>query len=158
MRVLVVGSGGVGSAFVAIASRREAYEHITVADIDLERAQAAVAMAGGNESGDRIVAAQVDASKEEQITELARSMGAEVILNACDPRFNEPIFDGAFAAGTHYVDMAMHMSVPHPQHPYEKTGIRLGDAQFAQHPLWRNRGMMALVGMGVEPGFSDVAA
>jgi saccharopine dehydrogenase (NAD+, L-lysine forming) len=158
MRVLVVGSGGVGSAFVAIASRRDAYEHITVADIDLERAEAAVAMAGGNERGDRIVAAQVDASKEEQVTELARSMGAEVILNACDPRFNESIFDGAFAAGTHYVDMAMHMSVPHPTHPYQKTGIRLGDAQFAQHPLWRNRGMMALVGMGVEPGFSDVAA
>jgi saccharopine dehydrogenase (NAD+, L-lysine forming) len=158
MRVLVVGSGGVGSAFVAIASRREAYEHITVADIDLDRAEAAVAMAGGNDSGDRIVAAQVDASNEQEVTALARSMGAEVILNACDPRFNESIFDGAFAAGTHYVDMAMHMSVPHPTHPYQKTGIRLGDAQFAQHPLWRNRGMMALVGMGVEPGFSDVAA
>jgi saccharopine dehydrogenase-like NADP-dependent oxidoreductase len=158
MRVLVVGSGGVGSAFVAIASRREAYEHITVADIDRERAEDAVAMAGGNDSGDRIVAAQIDASDEVQIAELARSMGAEVILNACDPRFNESIFDGAFAAGTHYVDMAMHMSVPHPTHPYQKTGIRLGDAQFAQHPLWRNRGMMALVGMGVEPGFSDVAA
>ncbi len=42
MRVLVVGSGGVGSAFVAIASSREAYQHITVADIDLTKAKAAV--------------------------------------------------------------------------------------------------------------------
>jgi homoserine dehydrogenase len=29
MRVLVVGAGGVGSAFVTIASRRKAIEHIT---------------------------------------------------------------------------------------------------------------------------------
>ena len=83
---------------------------------------------------------------------------ADVILNACDPRFNPPIFEGAFAADCHYVDMAMHMSEPHPTKPYEKTGRRLGDAQFAQHPVWKNRNLMALVGMGVEPGFSDVAA
>ncbi len=157
MRVLVVGSGGVGSAFVAIASRREAFQHITVADIDVEKAEQAAAEAANAEGG-RIVAAHVDASSEEQVAELARSMRADVILNACDPRFNPPIFDGAFAAGCHYVDMAMNLSKPHPADPYRKTGIRLGDGQFAQHPVWKNRGLMALVGMGVEPGFSDVAA
>jgi saccharopine dehydrogenase (NAD+, L-lysine-forming) len=157
MRVLVVGSGGVGSAFVAIASHREAYDHITVADIDIERAEEAAATAVNTEGG-RIEAAYVDASDEDGVTELARQCAADVILNACDPRFNPPIFEGAFAADCHYVDMAMHMSEPHPTKPYEKTGRRLGDAQFAQHPVWKNRNLMALVGMGVEPGFSDVAA
>ena len=157
MRVLVVGSGGVGSAFVAIASHREAFHHITVADIDITKAEAAVATAVDIDDG-RIEAATVDASDEGSVTELALACQADVILNACDPRFNPPIFQGAFAAGCHYVDMAMHMSEPHPTHPYEKTGRRLGDAQFAQSPLWKNRGLMALVGMGVEPGFSDVAA
>ena len=158
MRVLVVGSGGVGSAFVAIASKREAYEHITVADIDLARAEVAVSTATANDEGDRIVAATVDAADEAAVAALARSVRADVILNACDPRFNPPIFDGAFLAGCHYVDMAMHLSQPHPERPYEKCGVRLGDGQFAQHPVWKNRGLMALVGMGVEPGFSDVAA
>jgi len=157
MRVLVVGSGGVGSAFVAIASHREAYEHITVADIDRERAEAAVATAVDT-AGGRIEAASVDASDEDAVAELAAHCRADVILNACDPRFNPPIFEAAFGAGCHYVDMAMHMSEPHPTKPYQKTGRRLGDAQFAQHPVWKNRGLMALVGMGVEPGFSDVAA
>jgi saccharopine dehydrogenase (NAD+, L-lysine-forming) len=157
MRVLVVGSGGVGSAFVAIASHREAFDHITVADIDIEKAEAAVETAVNTEGG-RIDAAVVDASDSDSVELLARRCQADVILNACDPRFNPPIFDGAFAAGCHYVDMAMHMSEPHPTRPYEKTGRRLGDAQFAQHPVWKNRGLMALVGMGVEPGFSDVAA
>jgi saccharopine dehydrogenase (NAD+, L-lysine-forming) len=162
MRVLVVGSGGVGSAFVAIASHRKAYEQITVGDIDLERAEAAVGTAVDNlpeASGRmRITAAQVDASDEDAVARLARDCGAEVILNACDPRFNPTIFHGAFAAGCHYVDMAMNLSEPHPTQPYEKTGRRLGDAQFAEHPVWKNRNLMALVGMGVEPGFSDVAA
>jgi len=162
MRVLVIGSGGVGSAFVAIAATREAYEQITVADIQLDRALAAVATAVGTglsvEGGTRVTAAQVDASDEDAVADLARSCSAQVILNACDPRFNPPIFHGAFAAGCHYVDMAMHMSEPHPTHPFSKTGRRLGDAQFAEHPVWKNRNLMALVGMGVEPGFSDVAA
>ncbi len=157
MRVLVVGSGGVGSAFVTIASKREAYEHITVADIDLDKAEGAVATATNADDG-RVVAAYLDASSQDSIAELARSMQADVILNACDPRFNPPIFNGAFAAGCNYVDMAMNLSVPHPTEPFSKTGIRLGDGQFAEHPTWKNRGLMALVGMGVEPGFSDVAA
>jgi saccharopine dehydrogenase-like NADP-dependent oxidoreductase len=157
MRVLVVGAGGVGSAFVAIASKRAAYAHITVADIDVGKAETSVETASDSDGG-RIVAAHIDASSEVSVAELARSMRADVVLNACDPRFNPPIFEGAFAAGCHYVDMAMNLSVPHPTHPYEKTGIRLGDGQFAQSPIWKARGLMALCGMGVEPGFSDVAA
>ncbi|NNE12331.1 MAG: ATP-binding protein [Ilumatobacter sp.] len=157
MRVLVVGSGGVGSAFAAIASRRKAYDHITIADIDEHRAIAAAATATDGANG-RVVATRLDATDSDAVASLAAASDVDVILNACDPRFNPPIFQGAFAAGCHYVDMAMHTSEPHPTRPYELTGRRLGDAQFAQSPLWRNRGLMALVGMGVEPGFSDVAA
>jgi saccharopine dehydrogenase (NAD+, L-lysine-forming) len=158
MRVLVLGAGGVGSAFVSIASHRDAYSHITVADIDPSRSAAAAFNARGNESGQRVVSAQVDAGDEDQVVQLAESMRADVILNACDPRFNPSIFSAAFRAGCHYVDMAMDLSVPHPHLPFERCGIRLGDGQFAQHPVWKNKGLMALVGMGVEPGFSDVAA
>lgn len=158
MRVLVVGSGGVGSAFVAIAATRQAFAHVTIADLDLGRAEAAVANAGEASAGGRIVAAMLDASSREAVTALAKEMQADVILNACDPRFNPPIFFGAFEAGCNYVDMAMNLSTPHATDPYNRTGIRLGDGQFAEHPTWKNRGMMALVGMGVEPGFSDVAA
>ncbi|MDA3032785.1 MAG: saccharopine dehydrogenase NADP-binding domain-containing protein [Actinomycetota bacterium] len=158
MRVLVVGSGGVGSAFVAIVATRQAFAHITVADLDLGRAEAAVANAGEASAGGRIVAAMLDASSREAVTALANEMQADVILNACDPRFNPPIFFGAFEAGCNYVDMAMNLSTPHATDPFNRTGIRLGDGQFAEHPTWKNRGMMALVGMGVEPGFSDVAA
>jgi saccharopine dehydrogenase (NAD+, L-lysine forming) len=163
MRVLVIGAGGVGSAFVSITARREAFTHLVVADVDIERAQRAVdeAIDSGEldpAQQERLHAEHIDASNDVAVATLAREHRVDVVLNACDPRLNPPIFQGAFAAGAHYVDMAMHLSEPHPTKPYEKTGRRLGDAQFAQSPLWKNRGLMALVGMGVEPGFSDVAA
>jgi saccharopine dehydrogenase-like NADP-dependent oxidoreductase len=154
MRVIVVGSGGVGAAFASIAARRDVFEQIVVADIDGHRAARAAARAGS----ERVISTYVDASNRRDIVELARSTKADLIVNACDPRLNPPIFDAAFEAGCHYLDMAMHMSVPHPTDPYSKTGVMLGDAQFAVSSQWEERGQLALVGMGVEPGFSDVAA
>ena len=154
MRVLVVGAGGVGSSIVSIAARREVFEQIIVADVDLARATRAAARVGSP----HVIGTRVDASDRLDLVELARSSRADVIVNACDPRFNPPIFDAAFEAGCHYLDMAMHMSVPHPTDPYNQCGVKLGDAQFDVADQWEARGLLALVAMGVEPGFSDVVA
>src|SRR3954447_16128816 len=54
--------------------------------------------------------------------------------------------------------MAMTLSEPDPEQPFSRPGVKLGDAQFADAPAWEAAGVLALVGMGVEPGFADVAA
>jgi saccharopine dehydrogenase-like NADP-dependent oxidoreductase len=100
----------------------------------------------------------VDAADTAAIVALAREVGADTILNACDPRLNPPIFAAAFAAEATYLDMAMTLSRPHPEQPYALPGVMLGDEQFADHGRWEMAGRLALVGIGVEPGFSDVAA
>ena len=87
-----------------------------------------------------------------------REHGITHVMNAVDPRFVMPIFDGAFAGGADYLDMAMSLSQPHPEAPYAKTGVKLGDEQFAVADEWERAGRLALVGMGVEPGLSDVFA
>ena len=79
-------------------------------------------------------------------------------MNAVDPRFVMPVFDGAFAAGADYLDMAMSLSQPHPEAPYEQTGVKLGDEQFAVADEWEGAGRLALCGIGVEPGLSDIFA
>jgi saccharopine dehydrogenase (NAD+, L-lysine-forming) len=79
-------------------------------------------------------------------------------MNACDPRFNPQIFDAAFDAKINYMDMAMHLSHPHPTDPFHKTGVKLGDEQFAVAKEWEDAGILAFVGMGVEPGMSDAFA
>ena len=154
MRILVIGAGGVGSAFAPIAARRDFYERIVLADYDLGRARAAV----DRLSDDRFETARVDASKADDVAALARQHRATHVLNAVDPRFVMPIFHGALAAGCDYLDMAMSLSRPHPTRPYEEPGVKLGDEQFAKAAEWEARGRLALVGMGVEPGLSDVFA
>ena len=139
---------------VAIAHRRDYFESLTVADLDAGRAERAIT----GLDDPRLHAAAVDASDPEAVGELARAGRADVVVNACDPRLNPPIFDGALAAGATYLDMAMHLSHPHPERPHELTGEKLGDAQFAVADAWEARGQLALVGIGVEPGLSDVFA
>jgi len=154
MRILIVGAGGVGAAAAAIARRRDFFELLVLADLDPDRAARAVEAAGDP----RYVAAAADASDAESITALAREHEIDVILNACDPRFNPQIFAGAFAAGATYLDMAMTLSERHPEHPFTQTGVMLGDAQFADAERWEQAGRLALVGIGIEPGASDVFA
>lgn len=153
MRILLVGAGGVGTAFAKIAARRSFVDHLVVGDIDGGRA----AVAAGHFSADA-VGASLDASDAAAVEALLREHGCDVLMNAADPRFVMPLFDAAFAAGAHYVDMAMSLSKPHPEQPYELTGVKLGDEQFAKAGDWEAAGKLALVGMGVEPGLSDVFA
>jgi saccharopine dehydrogenase (NAD+, L-lysine-forming) len=154
VRILCVGAGGVGSAVAAIAARRPFFEHFVVADRDLERARRAIA---GLEDT-RFTAARVDASMAQDVLVLCREHRITHVLNAVDPRFVMPIFHGAFSAGAHYLDMAMSLSRPHEQLPYALPGVKLGDEQFATTEKWERTDRLALVGMGVEPGLSDVFA
>ena len=150
-----MGSGGVGAAFAPIAARRDFYEHIVFADLDPSRAQRVVDRYG---KSDRFGAATVDATDPAQVADACRANGITHVLNAADPRFVMPIFRGAFDAGAHYLDMAMSLSEKHPDRPYEEVGKKLGDDQFAMEPRWIEAGLLALVGIGIEPGAADVFA
>ncbi|MFC4225142.1 saccharopine dehydrogenase family protein [Lysinibacter cavernae] len=161
MRILLVGAGGVGDAIAKIAARRSFYDHIVISDYDESRAQHTldwIAQQHGPDIAGRFSTAQIDASKPEAVTAVAREHGATHVMNAVEPKFVESIFAGARAAGADYLDMAMSLSERHPERPYELTGVKLGDAQFAEADAWEAEGRLALVGMGVEPGMSDVFA
>jgi saccharopine dehydrogenase-like NADP-dependent oxidoreductase len=155
MKILVIGAGGVGSSIAAIAERRSFFDRLTVADISLERAEAVVAHL---DDKSRFGTARVDASSPTDVVETARACHADVIVNACDPRLNVAIFSAALAARCGYIDMAMSLSSPHLDRPYEETGVKLGDDQFAMAEQFEAAGLLALVGMGIEPGLSDVFA
>jgi saccharopine dehydrogenase-like NADP-dependent oxidoreductase len=155
MRILLVGAGGVGSAITKIAARRSFFDAMVVADYDLARAEGAVAALGPDA---RFTAARVDASDRAAVTALLTEHRCDVLLNATDPRFVMPLFDAAFAAGADYLDMAMSLSRPHPDLPYQECGVKLGDEQFAKAGDWERAGRLALAGIGVEPGLSDIFA
>ena len=154
MRVLLVGAGGVGGAAAALAARRAFVERLVVADYDLGRARAVV----DRVDDPRLQAVALDATDEAAVAATLAEHGVTALLNATDPRFVMPLFRAALAARATYLDMAMSLSVPHPEAPYARTGVKLGDEQFAMDDAWRAAGSLALVGIGVEPGLSDVFA
>jgi saccharopine dehydrogenase-like NADP-dependent oxidoreductase len=155
VKVLVLGAGGVGAAFAAIAQRRRAFDRVVLADIAPERVKAVVA--GLGEPG-RFSAERVDASSRDDLAALIGRVKPDAVLNATDPRFNEAIFDAALDARVTYLDMAMTLSRPHERRPYERPGAMLGEYQLARSGDWEEAGVLALVGIGVEPGLSDVFA
>jgi saccharopine dehydrogenase (NAD+, L-lysine-forming) len=154
MRVLILGAGAVGRAIAMGASVSDVFETVVVADVARDRAEAVVERIADS----RFTALGLDASDQDAIIAATRAARIDAVVNACDPRFNPPIFAAAFAAGCTYVDMAMTLSQPHPERPYEDVGVLLGSEQLDASTAWEERGLLAIVGMGVEPGLSDVFA
>jgi saccharopine dehydrogenase-like NADP-dependent oxidoreductase len=155
MKVLLVGVGGVGEAIAMIARERPWVEKLVLADYDRNRVKEVQARLGDPE---RFPAEFVDASNQKMIEELVQKHQVDLVMNAVDPYFNEKIFDAAFAAGANYMDMAMTLSTPHPSDPFNTPGVKLGDYQFERAAEWEKKGLLALVGLGVEPGMADVFA
>ncbi|CAM5448655.1 saccharopine dehydrogenase family protein [Leifsonia shinshuensis] len=161
MRILLIGAGGVGNAIAKIAARRSFFESFVISDYDLSRAEAAVAWIRerhGERVAARFAATRIDASDPSSVAAVAREHRATHVMNAVEPSFVESIFAGALAAGADYLDMAMSLSHPHETEPHRRTSVKLGDAQFAENQRWEAAGRLALVGIGVEPGLSDVFA
>ena len=155
MKVLLVGVGGVGEAIAAIAKPRSWVEQMILADYKIERAKEVQKKLGDDQ---RFPVEFVDASQQESIEVLARKYHVDLIMNAVDPVFNSQIFNAAYRVGVTYMDMAMTLSQPHPEDPFHKPGIKLGDYQFERARDWQAKGLLAIVGMGVEPGMADVFA
>ncbi len=155
MNVLLIGVGGVGEAIAVIAQERLWLENMVLADYNLKRAKE---VRQKLHVPKKFPAEWIDANDKKQIVELAKKHAVDVIFNAVDPVFNEKIFDAAYQVGCTYVDMAMTLSRPHATNPFHVCGVKLGDYQFERAAKWEKKGLLALVGMGVEPGLSDVFA
>jgi saccharopine dehydrogenase-like NADP-dependent oxidoreductase len=155
MKVLLVGVGGVGEAIATIAKSRKWVELVVLADYNLDRVKEVQKKL---KDPKRFPAEWIDASKQELIEKMAKKYKVDLIMNACDPLYNEPIFDAAYNAGCNYMDMAMTLSTPHPKKPFEKCGVKLGDYQFERAKAWEKKGLLCVVGLGVEPGMADVFA
>ncbi len=158
MRILIIGSGGVGQSTAMIIKRAgkegEWAEKVVLADYNLSRAEDVAKRCGDP----RFIPEQVDARDAGRIRELVEKHNISFVMNAVEPAFNENIFDTCLDCGIGYIDCAMTLSSRHPEKPFELTNVKLGDYQFARHEAWEKAGNIAIVGSGVEPGMSDVFA
>jgi saccharopine dehydrogenase (NAD+, L-lysine-forming) len=158
MKVLVIGTGGVGESAATIAKRRdpkgEWLQTCVMADYNPARAEAFVQKL----HDPRFVAEQVDAGNVDQMAALAKKHDIDLIFNAVAPNFNPMLLQAALKAGTDYMDTAMTLSEPHPTDPMHQCGVKLGDEEFPLDAEFAARGRLAMVGCGVEPGMADLFA
>jgi saccharopine dehydrogenase (NAD+, L-lysine forming) len=155
VRVLLVGVGTVGEAIAKLTAERDWCEAMLLADYDRQRASAIADQIG---QPGRFSAERIDASDSAAVAELAQRQRVDLVMNAVDPQFVMPIFEGALAAGVDYMDMATSLSRPHPDRPFEQPGVKLADEQFERAAEWEGAGRLALLGMGMDPGLTDVFA
>ena len=159
MRILMIGAGGVGEAIARIGVSRDPHgdwlEQMVIADRDLARASVVAAGLGDER---RFIAQPVDAADRTQVTGLIETYRPDLLMNVVDPRFNVALMDAAFEAGVAYMDTGSCASEPHPNDPYHQVGVLLGAPQWEQAPQWESRGLLGMLGCGVEPGMSDFFA
>jgi len=144
MKVLLIGVGAVGEAIAITAAKRPWLEKLVLADYNLDRAQLVANKLGGP---DKFPAEKVDARDTAQIIALARKHGADLIMNAVSNIYNRFIFDAAYEAVCTYLDMAM-----------QDTGANMGSYQFSHSSQWQEKGCLAILCTGMDPGVSDIFA
>ncbi len=158
MNLLIIGSGGVGQATAMIINRAgnegQWANKIVLSDYDSTKAERVVKTC----DDPRFIAEKIDAGDAQQIKYLIDKHDINFVMNAVEPVFNKTIFDTCLECTINYVDCAMTLAERHPDKPYEKTNVKLGDYQFEKHKQWEKAGLMAIVGSGVEPGMADVFA
>ena len=158
MRLLIIGAGGVGTSVAQIIKKAGSggdwADKIVISDYNIKRADEVVS----GLAQERFVAEKIDAGDPSSISGVIEKHKVDFVLNAVEPSFNECIFDTCFDCGVGYMDCAMTLSKKHPDDPYNKSYIKLGDYQFERNEIWEEKGLMAVVGSGVEPGMADVFA
>ncbi len=161
MRMMLVGAGAVGESILRILKKREDgwLDFVLVCDYDFERAKA---VAEGLRDNKRFVPCKADATDTRRLAELIKKYSVDFVMDAAPPFASNKIFDAAFETGADYGNMGT-WSVP-MDNPEFGEGIEnsylepMTKYNFDRHDLWRKKGNMALICMGIDPGVVNVFA
>ena len=144
MKVLLIGVGGVGEAIAKVGRDRPWLEKLVLSDYDLGRAQRVQAQLGASE---KFPVEQIDARDISRVIQVARKHDVDLIMNAVSNFYNDTIFDAAYEVGCNYLDMAM-----------SDDGANMGSHQWKQAQRWKDKGLLAILGNGMDPGVSNIFA
>lgn len=144
MKVLLIGVGGVGEAIAKVAHNRPWLEKMVLADYNVERVKIVQKQLGVAE---KFPVEQIDARDIRQIAQIARKHDIDLIMNAVSNFYNDTIFEAAYEAECNYLDMAM-----------SDYGANMGRYQWNQATKWEGKGLLAILGNGMDPGVSDIFA
>ncbi len=146
MKVLVLGAGAVGTVSALKFVQEANVEQLVVADAVSARA----ALLADRLDDPRVRAVTLDAASRPDLARVLRDTGTTILLNAALPVTNLVVMRACLDAGCDYIDMASGGT--------DADGIPKLEDQFALDAEFKAAGRLALLGMGADPGTSNVYA
>ena len=146
MKVLMVGAGAVGTVSALKFVQDAMLEQLVIADAVSARAT----LLADRVRDSRVSAIQLDASDRAVVARTIRETGSTIVLNAALPATNLDVMQACLVAGCDYIDLASGGS--------DADGIPKLEDQFALDAEFRAAGRLALLGMGADPGTTNVYA
>ncbi|MEZ4567715.1 MAG: saccharopine dehydrogenase family protein [Desulfobacterales bacterium] len=143
-RVLIIGAGGVGQVVVhKCAQVPEVFTDICLASRTVEKCEKIAAQLNRP-----IQTARVDADNVPELVALIQKFKPDLVINVALPYQDLHIMDACLETGVDYLDTANYEPPDEAKFCYRW--------QWEYHDRFRDRGMMALLGSGFDPGVTNV--
>jgi saccharopine dehydrogenase (NAD+, L-lysine forming) len=146
VKVLVLGAGAVGTVSALKFVQDAMLEQLVIADAVSARAS----LLADRLCDPRVSYRRLDARDRTAVTNAIRDTGTTILLNAALPATNLAVMRACLDAGCDYIDMASAGT--------DDDGIPKMDDQFALDAEFKAAGRLALLGMGADPGTTNVYA
>ncbi|MFZ3046105.1 MAG: saccharopine dehydrogenase family protein [Desulfatirhabdiaceae bacterium] len=142
--VLIIGAGGVGGVVAhKCAQVPEVFTDIMLASRTIEKCQAIQ-----NQIARPIEIAQVDADNTPELIRLIQRVKPDLVINVALPYQDLTIMDACLETGVDYLDTANYEPRDEAKFSYKW--------QWDYHQRFVDRGIMALLGSGFDPGVTNV--
>jgi saccharopine dehydrogenase (NAD+, L-lysine-forming) len=143
-KILIIGAGGVGQVVThKCAQRRDIFSEITLASRTKSKCDIIAA-----QLGDSIKTAQVDADNVPELVSLIRQLQPKLVINVALPYQDLHIMDACLETGVDYLDTANYEPLDTAKFEYSW--------QWAYQERFKQKGLMALLGSGFDPGVTNV--
>jgi saccharopine dehydrogenase (NAD+, L-lysine-forming) len=146
VKVLVLGAGAVGTVSALKFAQHAMLEKLVIADAVSARAS----LLADRLSDQRVSTLCLDAGDQAAIARTIRETGTTIVLNAALPATNIAVMRACLEAGADYIDLASAGTDP--------DGIPKMDDQFALDAEFKAAGRLAVLGMGADPGTTNIYA
>jgi len=149
-KVLVIGAGGVSSVAVhKMAMNPGIFSHISLASRTKSKCDA-IAESVKTRTGQTVDTYEIDAEEIPAMVKLIKQVQPKLIVNLALPYQDLAIMEACLITGVNYLDTAN----------YEPKDVAKFEYhwQWALHDRFRQKGLMALLGSGFDPGVTSVFA
>jgi len=148
-RVLIIGAGGVSQVVThKCAQVPDVFTDICLASRTVSKCEKIAAQLSRSPNATKIATAQIDADNVPELVSLIKKFQPDLVINVALPYQDLHIMDACLETGVDYLDTANYEPPDEARFCYQW--------QWDYHDRFKQRGIMALLGSGFDPGVTNV--